>query len=96
MTSSDPLTRQRASGAPAANGAAAPADPGREAERLRYELAATLGAIEDKLNVPRRLRRGIRRMSRENPIALAAIGVVSAAAVGGAVWAAVAWLKNRD
>ena len=72
-----------------------PPDPGQDAKRLRHELAATLGAIEDRLNIPKRLRRGIRRMSRENPLALAAIGVASAAGVAGAVWAAVAWLRHR-
>lgn len=91
MTSTDASGRRDAAAPPAAR----PADPGREAERLRFELAATLGAIEDRLNLPRRLRRGIRRMSRENPLALAAIGVATAAAAAGAVWAAIAWLKHR-
>lgn len=101
MTSTDPLTSgTMTSGAltsadPATSATPPSIDAGRQAQRLRTELAATLAAIEDKVNLPKRLRRGIGRMSRENPLALAAIGVASAAAVAGAAWAAVAWLKNR-
>lgn len=69
------------------------ADP---VERARTELKAALAAIEEKGNLPRRASRAYdraadraREFSQRNP-ALAAAGVIAAAAaVGALVWAAV-------
>ncbi|AND15561.1 DUF3618 domain-containing protein [Rathayibacter tritici] len=62
-------------------------------ERARSELAATLDAIEYKVNVPRKLRmaqrnlgRKLRVVRRENPSALIAGAVGAAAAVGLVAW----------
>ncbi|SDR76637.1 DUF3618 domain-containing protein [Microterricola viridarii] len=61
--------------------------------RARADLAATLDAIEDKLNVPKQIglaaERGterVRRLAAENPIALGAIALGVAAVVGLGVW----------
>lgn len=61
--------------------------------RARTELAATLDAIEYKVNVPRKVRtvqrtltRKIRVVRRQNPSALIAGAVGAAAAVGLAAW----------
>lgn len=68
-----------------------PAQLKADIERARAELAATLDAIEYRLNVPKQARQGIRRLNRkidvtreENPTALAAgvVGVVSAIGLG--------------
>jgi hypothetical protein len=65
-------------------------------ERARAELKATLAAIEDKANLPRRLGRAtdervaaLRRFSRRYPVVAAAGALAAAAAIGGAVWGAV-------
>ena len=62
-------------------------------ERARIELKATLAAIEDKANVPRRLSRTSERaklharaFAKENPPAAAAVVLAGAAAVGTLVW----------
>lgn len=67
-----------------------------ETVRARIELAATLDAIEDKLNVPKRIgdaaERGsarVRTLAAENPVALGAIALGAAAVVGVGVWALV-------
>jgi hypothetical protein len=67
-----------------------------DAERARAELAATLDAIEDKLNVPkqfglatRRTSTRLRRLATENPLALGAIALGVAAAVGAGVFAVI-------
>ncbi|MBO0982988.1 DUF3618 domain-containing protein [Rathayibacter sp. SD072] len=65
-------------------------------ERARTELAATLDAIEYKINVPRKvkdaqrtLERKFRVVSRQNPSALIAGAAGVAAAVGLLVWGVV-------
>lgn len=65
-------------------------------ERARAELKATLAAIEDKANVPRRVtrtsarfRRGARAFADDSPLAATAIVLAGAAAAGAAVWAIV-------
>ncbi|MBF4461426.1 MULTISPECIES: DUF3618 domain-containing protein [unclassified Rathayibacter] len=65
-------------------------------ERARSELAATLDAIEYKVNVPRKLRAAQRTLEhklqvvrRENPSALVAGAAGAAAAVGLVVWGVV-------
>ena len=64
-----------------------------DVEKARADLTATLDAIEDKLNVPKRTRLAVERAGRrvqelrdENPIVLAAVSVGAAALIGGAVW----------
>jgi hypothetical protein len=73
-----------------------------EVVRARVELADTLNAIEDKLNVPRKLQRRtdrwsheLRRMRAENPLALAGVAVGAVAVIGGLVWGIVA-VVTRD
>ncbi|WP_426517799.1 DUF3618 domain-containing protein [Diaminobutyricibacter sp. McL0618] len=70
-------------------------------ERARAELTATLDAIEDKLNVPKRARLAVERAGRraqklrdENPVAFVATAVGAAALVGGAVWLVVRAVRN--
>lgn len=67
-----------------------------DAARARAQLAATLDAIEDKLNVPKQMglaaeRTGqqVRTLAAEKPLALAGIALAAAAAVGLGVWAIV-------
>ena len=63
-------------------------------ERARAELVSTLNAIEDKLNVPRKVSRAIARgkvavakLQQENPSAVFA-GIAAVATVAGtAAWA---------
>lgn len=62
-------------------------------ERARSELAATLDAIEYKVNVPRKVRtaqrtleRKIQVVRRQNPSALIAGAIGAAAAVGLVAW----------
>lgn len=73
-----------------------------DVQTARAQLASTLDAIEDRLNVPKRVRRvtrdateNIKTMARDNPLALAGIAVGAAVVVGGAVWAIVAAI-TRD
>ncbi|KQX05790.1 hypothetical protein ASC59_13605 [Leifsonia sp. Root1293] len=73
-----------------------------EVQRARTELAATLNAIEDRLNVSRRMRERtdrwgseLRRLRDENPVALAGVAVGVAVVIGGAVWGIVT-LVTRD
>lgn len=60
-----------------------------EAERTRTELAATLGVLQDKLNVPRKMKDAATearlrvRMMRDNKPALLA-GLVAGGVVAGA------------
>ncbi|MBK5238033.1 MAG: DUF3618 domain-containing protein [Actinomycetales bacterium] len=58
-------------------------------KRTRAELAATLDAVEEKVNVPKRLDKAaarmkakLRTMRQENPVALAAIGAGAIGVVG--------------
>ena len=61
-----------------------------EAAHARRELERTLDALEDKLNVPKRVGAAYRR----NPLLVVGVGVgIVAAAAGLIVWAVVA---NRD
>jgi hypothetical protein len=69
------------------------ADP---VEQARAELKAALAAIEDKVNVPRRLAvvtdrtvAKARAFRRKNPAATGALVVAGAAVVGLIVWGAV-------
>lgn len=70
-------------------------EPTADVQSARAELTLTLNAIEDKLNVPRRAKRAIRVFREDHPLAFAAAGVASAAAVGAAVWFGVAALRRR-
>jgi hypothetical protein len=65
-------------------------------EKARAELKATLAAIEEKGNLPRRASRAaekrvdqFRRFARSEPVAATAAVVGAAAAVGLAVWGAI-------
>ena len=65
----------------------------RDVEKARAELAATLDAIQDRLNLPRQTRlslertgRRVQRLRDENPVAFVAAAVGAAALIGGAVW----------
>lgn len=67
-----------------------------DAVHARAQLAATLDAIEDKLNVPKQLglaaeRTGqrVRTLASDNPLALAGVALGVATAVGLGVWAIV-------
>jgi hypothetical protein len=57
-----------------------------DVQRARAELAATLDAIEYKLNVPKRTAEKVERLRKENPLVLVGIALGAAAAVAGAVW----------
>lgn len=62
--------------------------------RARAKLAATVDAIEYKLNVPKRTAERIQRLRRENPTALIAIAAATVAAVGGIIWGVVALVRR--
>ncbi len=69
------------------------ADERSEVEVARAELIGTLGAIEAKLNVPKRAKASARRarerfgrMRDESPIAFTGVLAGAATAVGGAAW----------
>jgi hypothetical protein len=65
-----------------------------DVDRARAELAATVEAIEYKLNVPKRVGERVDRLRKENPAALAGILVGSAVAVAGAVWGIVRLIRR--
>ncbi|MHA7984668.1 DUF3618 domain-containing protein [Rathayibacter sp. CAU 1779] len=65
-------------------------DPVADVAAARAELAATLDALQDKLNVPKR----IRIAAEENPIGLGAVTLGVVAAIAGAVWLTV-WMLRR-
>jgi uncharacterized protein (UPF0147 family) len=65
----------------------------KEADRLRSELVETLSAIEEKLNVPRRVGRGVEEskerlatLRSEKPAAFAAGALGVTAIVGTVAW----------
>jgi len=66
-------------------------DPAADVLAARTELAATLDAIQDRLNVPKR----IRIAAEENPVALLAAAAGVAAAVAGGVWLLVRNLRSK-
>lgn len=73
-----------------------------DAARARAELAATLNALDHKLNVPkqiriarRRMTLGLRRLGEDNPVALAGVAVAAAVVAGTAVWLAVRKITHR-
>lgn len=62
-------------------------------ERARAQFAGTLNALEDKLNVPKQVRRKTadlkvkaRRFADENPVGAVAVAVGVVAVVGVTVW----------
>lgn len=70
--------------------------------RTRAELAATLDAVEEKVNVPKQLDRAasrlkakLRTMRQENPVALAAIGAGTIAVAGMVVYAGYRCMTRR-
>lgn len=73
-------------------------DPSLEVMRARGELTRALDAIEDKLNVPKRVREAVQRADRfrkRNPIGFAGAVAGVASAVAGATWVAVTVLRKR-
>jgi hypothetical protein len=65
-----------------------------DVDRARAELAATMDAIEYKLNVPKRTAERVQRLRAENPVALAGIAAGAVAAVAGAVWGVVRLVRR--
>jgi hypothetical protein len=65
-----------------------------DVDRARAELAATMDAIEYKLNVPKRTAERVQRLRAENPVALAGIAAGAVAAVAGAVWGVVRLIRR--
>ncbi|MFK3668527.1 DUF3618 domain-containing protein [Leifsonia aquatica] len=57
-----------------------------DVDRARAELAATLDAIEYKLNAPERATQRVKTLASQNPLAFTGVVVGVAAAVGGVVW----------
>ncbi|MDN4598146.1 DUF3618 domain-containing protein [Leifsonia virtsii] len=65
-----------------------------DVDRARAELAATIDAIEYKLNVPKRTAERLQRLRKENPAALVGLSVGVAVAVGGIVWGVVRLVRR--
>lgn len=65
-----------------------------DVDRARAQLAATIDAIEYKLNVPKRTAERLQRLQKENPAALVGLSVGVAAAVGGIVWGVVRLVRR--
>ena len=65
-----------------------------DVDRARAELAATVEAIEYKLNVPKRVSERVDRLRKENPAVLAGILVGAAVTVAGAVWGIVRLIRR--
>jgi len=65
-----------------------------DVDRARAELAATMDAIEYKLNVPKRTAERVQRLRAENPVALAGIAAGAVAAVAGAVLGVVRLIRR--
>ncbi|NNC12677.1 DUF3618 domain-containing protein [Planctomonas sp. JC2975] len=80
------VRRDAAAGAAKGKGS----DPAADVAAARAELAATLDALQDKLNVPKR----VRIAAEENPIGLGAVALGVVAAIAGAVWLAI-WMSRR-
>ncbi|MGH1524663.1 DUF3618 domain-containing protein [Leifsonia sp. L25] len=59
-------------------------------EKARADLAATIDAIQYKVNVPARASERFRSLRAENPMVLVGLAVGVAVVVGGAVWGIVA------
>jgi ElaB/YqjD/DUF883 family membrane-anchored ribosome-binding protein len=59
-------------------------------EQARADLAATIDAIQYKVDVPARAAERYRKLRDENPLALVGLAVGVAVVVGGAVWGIVA------
>lgn len=65
-----------------------------DVERTRAELAATLDAIEYRINVPKRVSSRIRALREENPALLAAIAVAAVAVTGVLVFAGIRSIRR--
>ncbi|MGO4533951.1 DUF3618 domain-containing protein [Leifsonia sp. 2MCAF36] len=65
-----------------------------DVDRARAELAATVDAIEYRLNVPKRASERLQRLRKENPAALAGIVAGAVVAVAGAVWGIVRLIRR--
>ncbi|GAA2053344.1 DUF3618 domain-containing protein [Leifsonia soli] len=65
-----------------------------DVDRARAELAATVEAIEYKLNVPKRTAERLARLRQDNPLALVGISVAVALVTAGTVWGVVRLLRR--
>ncbi|WP_374008759.1 DUF3618 domain-containing protein [Leifsonia sp. LS-T14] len=65
-----------------------------DVDRARAELAATVDAIQYKLNVPQRVSERVERLRTENPAVLAGLLAGAAVAVAGAVWGIVSLIRR--
>ena len=65
-----------------------------DVDRARAELAATVEAIEYKLNVPKRVSERVQRLRKENPAVLTGLLAGAAIAVAGAVWGVVSLIRR--
>lgn len=73
------------------------ADPKTEVVRARAELAAALDALEGKLNVPKRTKRAVGRLTtwaKENPVVSGGIAASALAGIAGATVLAVKLLRR--
>lgn len=73
-------------------------NPSNDVLRARAELTDALDLIEDKLNVPKRVRASVQRADefrKRNPLAFAGAVAGVAVAVAGAAWLAVSVLRRR-
>jgi len=73
-------------------------DPSLEVLRARGELTRALDSIEDRLNVPKRVRATVRRVDefrKRSPVAFVGAAAGAAAAVAGVAWVAVTVLRRR-
>jgi hypothetical protein len=66
-----------------------------DVRRARADLASTLNAIEDKLNVPRRVKRAVVVFRQDHPLAFGAAGLAAVAGVGAAVFFGISALRRR-
>lgn len=66
-----------------------------DVRRARADLASTLNAIEDKLNVPRRVKRAVWVFREDHPLAFWTASVTAVAALGATVFFGVSALRRR-
>jgi hypothetical protein len=102
--STEPDTRTAVTAKPGAafTGTRSLAELRADAARARAELAATLNALDHKLNLPkqiriarRRITVGLHKLGEDNPVALAGVAVAAAVVAGTTVWLAVRKITDR-
>lgn len=104
MTSANPMIVSRATSASSVSTVSRLSQDELKAHlaRTRNDLAATLDAVEEKVNIPKRLDKAavrlkakLRVMKQENPVALAAIATGAVALAGVIVYAGFRSLTRR-